>query len=204
VIPKCASSRPAISNCLTHIQARLGIGGITPKSIEDGSFTKRAPTSNDKLLETLIGKKKAKAHIAAKQLPARPGAQQQQQRYGKPTPVKEDSEDEEEGRATTFKSKKRRPNLKPAFSVEDSDEEHESRGPETVEPTGDARVEEANDENEAQPVKRVADEKKDLTPPPKSIPSRSKAKPKSYLDEILAERSSKKRKKSKNKGQADV
>jgi hypothetical protein len=168
------------------------VGGITPKDIKNGSFTKRAPTSNDKLLETLLGKKKAKAHIAAKQLPARPSNQQQQRsRYGRPMPVKEDSEDEEEGRAAAFKSKKRRPNPK-TVAVDGIDEEQEGMAGEVT------RMEE-DEKTEALPVKEVEvevdKEDEELAPQPKSMPSRSKAKPKSYLDEILAERASKKKKK---------
>ena len=85
---------------------RLGVGGYLPKDIADGSFTRRAPTSNDKLLEQLIGKKRAKAHMAAKQEAERAAAREQPQQFhplGRPAPAKkEESDDEEEGRAATF------------------------------------------------------------------------------------------------------
>ena len=85
------------------------MGSAIPKDIADGSFTRRAPTSNDKLLEQLIGKKRAKAHLAAKQEAERASARQQPTWQQKKEEKKvEESEDEEEGRAATISSKRQR------------------------------------------------------------------------------------------------
>ena len=73
------------------------MGSAIPKDIADGSFTRRAPTSNDKLLEQLIGKKRAKAHLAAKQEAERASARQQPTWQQKKEEKKvEESEEEEE------------------------------------------------------------------------------------------------------------
>jgi hypothetical protein len=81
--------------------------------------------------------------------------------------------------------------------------EHDPKLPEAGESAVNSRVEE-KEVTEAPSIKEVGEEDEQPTPPPKSIRSRSKAKPKSYLDEILAERSDKKRKKNKSKAQADI
>ncbi|KAF1842010.1 uncharacterized protein K460DRAFT_177574 [Cucurbitaria berberidis CBS 394.84] len=187
---------------------RLGVGGILPKDIADGSFTKRIPTSSDKLLEQLIGKKRAKAHIAAKQEAARPNAKAQ--RNGKPAAMtKEESEDEEEGRAASFKSKRRKGAGKKSVVVvknEESDDENEDEetrakrleasksNEELKEATADKQVkdEQVNDE-QLEP-----DEEIGTTSVKKKLPSRGRTRPTSYLDEILAERSKKKNKKNKS------
>lgn len=176
---------------------RLGVGGILPKDVADGSFTKRNTISNDKLLEQLIGKKKAKAHLANKQQAERAGPQQTPKTGRRPAPKKEESDDEEEGRAATFKSKRRK--VVQPKQVDVSDEEAGGDGdavdaPDTAEPKEEAvsKVPQTNDD----------DEDSDVPPAkakPKSLPSRGRAKPTSYLDELLAERSKKKKNKSKNK-----
>lgn len=87
---------------------RLGVGHAVPKDILDGSFTRRAPTSNDKLLEQLIGKKRAKAHLAAKQEAERASARQQpawQQQQKPVVQVVDSSDDDEESRAATIASR---------------------------------------------------------------------------------------------------
>jgi hypothetical protein len=179
---------------------RIGVGGILPKDIEDGSFTRRAPTSNDKLLEQLIGKKRAKAHIAAKQEASRPNAKAQ--RYGKPAvQVKDDSEDEEEGRAGAFKSKRgKKNNSKPSIpkAVDSDDEDEETRAARLE---GQAAQREEEDlklasedhqvEQEQPEVEKAIEEAEEV----KTAPKRARAKPASFLDEILAERSKKKSKK---------
>lgn len=178
----------------------MGVGGILPKDIADGSFTRRIPTSNDKLLEQLIGKKKAKAHLAAKQEAARPNAKPQGQR--RPPVKKEDSDDEEEGRAAAFKSKKRKADGKQpvAMRAEDSDDEDEETRAARLASNGNAEAKEnvatTTFEVEDQPA---ADEEVEVSQVSKKIPSRGKTKPTSFLDEILAERSKKKKNKGKNK-----
>ncbi|KAF2633796.1 hypothetical protein BU25DRAFT_436165 [Macroventuria anomochaeta] len=169
---------------------RLGVGSAIPKDIADGSFTRRAPTSNDKLLEQLIGKKRAKAHLAAKQEAERASARQQPTwRQKKEAKKVEESEDEEEGRAATITSKRQtangtKPMSKPMTVVEDKPEVAEDRVEESSK----------NAETEQTP-KNDSDDDIDLKP--KKRVKKSRAKPTSYLDEILAERSKKKKAKAK-------
>jgi hypothetical protein len=168
---------------------RLGVGGILPKDVADGTFTRRTIGTNDKLLEQLIGKKKAKAHIAAKQHAERLGAQPQP-KQGRQVAKKEESEDEEEGRAATFKSKRRRvakPKPDPV-SADDGDEEAK------------LLVAAEEEEQKETPTPQEDDDLSDSGPTaakPRSKNNRGRAKPTSYLDELLAERSKKKNKKQK-------
>jgi hypothetical protein len=189
---------------------RIGLGGIIPTDIEDGSFTKRIPTSDDKLLQQLIGKKKAKAHIIAKQEAARPQAANKAQRYGKPTAAKKEESEDEEGRAATFKSKRQRKEAKKPAKVDSDDEDEETRakrlaaisntkdkvadGSASKEEVGDGVTEDAPVAKDAKPREDDKDEEAKVTQP---APKRAKTKPKSFLDEILADRSKKKGKKSK-------
>jgi hypothetical protein len=180
---------------------RIGVGGIVPKDIEDGSFTGRIRTSDDKLLQQLIGKKKAKAHITAKQEAARPNAAGKVQRYGKPAAKKEESDDEE-GRAATFKSKRQKKKEKQEPKKVDSDDEDEETRAKRLEGSAAQENEEgpkdeitAEAQADAQPVKKEDDdEEAEVTQP---TPKKARTKPKSFLDEILAERSKKKSKKEK-------
>ncbi|EUC42758.1 hypothetical protein COCMIDRAFT_102710 [Bipolaris oryzae ATCC 44560] len=180
---------------------RIGLGGILPKDVENGSFTKRTLTSDDKLLQQLIGKKKAKAHIMAKQEAARPSAATKTHQYSKPAVAKKEvSDDEEDGRAATFKSKRGdRKAKKPPILPDSDDEDEEMRAKrlaagmkaenqETKEPTTEAPVEDKSSE-------KVKEEEE--AEPAQPAPKKVKIKPKSFLDEILAERSKKKSKKSK-------
>jgi hypothetical protein len=178
------------------------VGGIVPKDIADGSFTRRTITSNDKLLEQLIGKKKAKAHMASKLQAERLGAAPPQPKNSRQAITKkEESDDEEEGRAATFKSKRRKvakPKPAPTSDDEAEDQEQMSKYPNPDELTQKSIV--ADNPEEAQ-IRKFYDEV-DLEPVPKKskpIPSRSRAKPTSYLDELLAERSKKKQNKAKSK-----
>ncbi|KAH4350062.1 hypothetical protein HBI56_109420 [Parastagonospora nodorum] len=181
---------------------RLGVGGVLPKEIADGSFTRRTITSNDKLLEQLIGKKKAKAHIAAKLQAERSGAQPQSRPGKREVAKKEESDDEEEGRAATFKSKRRK--VAKTNPVPASDDEGDLEQDALKEAAQDKPIQ---GEVQPQPTEELLPTKKfyddvELEPAvkkKKAIPSRGKAKPTSYLDELLAERSKKKQNKNKNK-----
>lgn len=171
------------------IHSRLGVGGILPKDIEDGSFTRRAPTSNDKLLEQLIGKKKAKAHIAAQQQASKPGTQQQQKfSRSSGSTKKEESDDEDEGRSAAFQSKRRRLK-KPPVTVQDKESDGDIPKGQTINETP-----EPSSITVPEPTKDMSEEE-EAKAPPKAIPRRAKPKATSFLDEILAERSKKKKKK---------
>lgn len=170
---------------------RLGVGSAIPKDIADGSFTRRAPTSNDKLLEQLIGKKRAKAHLAAKQEAERASARQQPTWQQKKEEKKiEESEDEEESRAAMISSKRQRtekakPKAKAAKEqgvvVGEADTNEELKGDAAAvarDEQQEGNQEDSDDDIDLKPKKRV---------------KKSKAKPTSYLDELLAERSKKKK-----------
>ncbi|KAG9192967.1 hypothetical protein G6011_11701 [Alternaria panax] len=188
---------------------RIGLGGILPKDVEDGSFTSRTRTSDDKLLQQLIGKKKAKAHIAAKQEAARPNAAAKAQQYKKAAAAqkKEESDDEEEGRAATFKSKRRRNEEKREVRKVDSDDEDEEMRARRlgggVANGSVVKVEEgmekegtvADAQKEVELAKKEEDDEEAQVTQP--APKKARTKPKSFLDEILAERSKKKSKKAK-------
>ena len=151
------------------------------------------------MLENLIGKKAAKAHLASKQKHA---ATVKPQKPVKPAPAKEDS-DEEEGRASTFKSKRQRRTKPISANQEESDDEDEesrtlnirSKKLKTTDQPPDTVQEDVtmikglDDELDEENL----DNKKENTP--LSRPPR--AKPKSYLDEILGEKAKKKKKKGK-------
>jgi hypothetical protein len=175
---------------------RLGVGGILPKEFENGSFMKRGLTSSDKLLEQLIGKKKAKAHLASKLQATRLGSQPQSKQGRREAVKKEESEDEDEGRGSAFQSKKRRV-VKPKPAVKDEDDANEEHDLEA------SVIDSLKDEEDvkAPEVKKEEEEGETMpvTAPKKSIPNRGRAKPVSYLDELLAERSKKKQNKTKNK-----
>jgi hypothetical protein len=192
---------------------RLGVGGILPKDVADGSFTKRTVTFSDKLLEQLLGKKKAKAHLAAKEHAERLGAQPQPKNGRREAPKKEESEDEEEGRAAAFKSKRRKVGKSKPVLVSEEEAEEEEAGAPVTEEAGAPVTEEAPQEDQEQadaPAVQLSKEDDNgqadtvpALPKSKAIPSRGRAKPTSYLDEILAERSKKKKNKSKNKPAED-
>lgn len=175
---------------------RFGLGAIVPKEVRDGSFTNRLPTSHEKLLENLIGKKAAKAHLAAKQKHTAPS---KPQKPAKPVETKDES-DEEEGRAAAFQSKRQRRTRPVPTKSDSSDEDEESR-------TSNLASKKQKTTSDAPSVTNGdvtmgdAPDREDVDEPKKVAPtSRSqKAKPKSYLDEILGEKSKKKKKK-KGKG----
>jgi hypothetical protein len=192
---------------------RLGVGGILPK--DDGNFLKRKATTNDKLLEQLIGKKKAKAHIAAKEQAERSGAQSQPKHARREVQKREESDDEEEGRAATFKSKRRKVARPKPAPVSDEEDGAEEDAPSSTVPKQDAPnvtvpdepIEHAPQKEEPKDAPITEDGETDepllAAKKPKSMPSRTRAKPTSYLDELLAERSKKKKNKAKNKTAGD-
>jgi len=174
---------------------RFGVGAQVPQEIENGTFTRRVPTSDDKLLQQLIGKKAAKAHLDARQA-NKNSAKQPGQKHVKPQAApKEESEDEEEGRASAFKSKKRKTMKTRPVEVAIGDPETNDRvGDEALSaPTHDdvskeSHSQKVEDESDAENIPKSASKAKHQS-----------AKPASYLDQLLAERSKKKKIKSKLK-----
>ncbi|TKX25583.1 hypothetical protein C1H76_2233 [Elsinoe australis] len=155
----------------------LGVGAKAPDSdVGFGLKRKQPSTSNDKLLEQLLGKKAAREH-QAKMAAQRMSKQQASSKdspvskAAKPTEIEDDSE-EEEGRASAFRSKasRKRPLPRPP-------------------PTENDAADESQSEDEAGKATRGGKVK--------AAPKASKARGGTYLDQILAEKASKKRKKAK-------
>jgi hypothetical protein len=162
------------------MQERSGLGAAVPDDL-DAIMPSRALTSDHKLLETLMGKKAAKAHLASKQSskaitkPSQPVRPQKN--------VKEESEDEEEGRAASFHSKRTK--------VAKSQPKDEDMSPaEDSLLNENALSEKTKEDAEAQDDSESEAKRKKQTPKQQ----RQRAKPVSYLDQILAERSKKKKK----------
>jgi len=151
-------------------------------------------------LQQLIGKKKAKAHITAKQEAARPNAASKAQHYKKLAAKKEESDDDGEGRAATFQSKRQKKKVKQEAKPADSDDEDEETRAKRLEggtvKEGEGPKEDVTTEAQAdaKPIKKEDGEEAEATQP---APKKARTKPKSFLDEILAERSKKKSKKGK-------
>ena len=129
-----------------------------------------------------MGKKRSKAHLAA-QKSSKSGLQPSNNAKHLTSTKKEESEDEDEGRTAIFKSK--RQTVVPSLSIRTADslDEHTSSSDGTLNTDGDA----------SKVSERDPDDDRELNPLEKKIRS-GKKKPVSYLDEILAERSKKKRK----------
>ncbi|KAF2280101.1 uncharacterized protein EI97DRAFT_110975 [Westerdykella ornata] len=176
----------------------VGIGAKIPENLQDDVFaqddffSQPLTASSEKLLQQLLGKKAAKGHIAAKQAPQNVKTS----RNGKPVkPTKQEvSEDEEEGRAAAFGSKRRKiaKSAEPSEAPDPPDSrEHSLMMEENVDP--------ASAEAELDSTRAVRSEKqvtkKDGVDGEDPITSGTKSKPATYLDEILAERSRKKKKK---------
>ncbi|KAH7045964.1 hypothetical protein B0J12DRAFT_701101 [Macrophomina phaseolina] len=155
----------------------LGVGAEPPKEIADGSFKRNQLSSNDRLRQQLLGKHAAKgraiqpadnisnapAHLPTKKL----------EKPNKGTRVQEDSDDEENGRAAMFRSKRK---AAPAPV-----NKHESMG----------------DSDSESEVKGKVQAKQEAP----AVQEKTRKRPVSYLDELLEERSKKKSKK--QKAQAD-
>ena len=166
-----------------------GIGSAVQKDdsgLPEGAFKRRNPGANDKLLDSLLGKKAANAHRKAQALAK--SATAQPQTAAKPAvketakrPAQDSDSDDEGGRAAAFKSKRPRPS-KPQPKVSEKPIENGTHA-------------------------RVADEevKSNVTEPsPEPLQETSTAsktggrkRPASYLDELLGQKANKKNKKKK-------
>ena len=168
------------------------MGATAPTGELDGSFKRRTLTSNDKLLEQLLGKKAAKGHLASKSLP---GNQQDQVKKGAERDLQnarqqDVSDDEEEGRAGMFKSKtgknvkRKRSQPVPETSVEVvaglvNDHHQSSEHSEGI----NARA----NKSTVKEVAAASEDEEEVRP--------SKKKAGSYLDQLLSEKAQKKKKK---------
>lgn len=167
-----------------------GIGSAAQKDdsgLPEGAFKRRNPGANDKLLDSLLGKKAANAHRKAQALAKQATAQP----TGPPKPaVKEapkrraqdsDSDEDEGGRAAAFKSKRAKPS-KPQ--------------PKSEEPSAELEADGSAAEGD---IKAKATDKRQETNTGGKAGGRKR--PASYLDELLGQKANKKSKK-KNKSAA--
>lgn len=157
--------------------------------LPDGSFRRNKLSSNDRLLEQLLGSKAVQARKKSKEASksvsaSRHAAPTQHTTRQKASVGVDNDDDDEDGRAATFKSKKAKEFQKPADMNTMTNEE---------------RTQPDTDDDDA---KDIAPSQTMGTEAPPVIPSdtaqrATKRKPTSYLDEMLAQRASKKSKKKK-------
>lgn len=163
---------------LTCHSTSLGVGAPLPEKAADGSWNRTELSSNDKLRKQLLGRnydKVMKAAAANKASTGKGGAVSSQVgKTGAPSGgtsgVEGDSDDdEEEGRSAMVGKKRRKGNSGDTRLV----------GGEGESPVDHEGGDESGSTNEA---------------PKKAAPSKGRKKATSYLDELLAERSKKRKK----------
>lgn len=154
--------------------ARLGIGAPLPEKAADGSWNRTELSSNDKLRKQLLGRnydKVMKASAANQGSPLNKGAAAPAQSTNNTTASANhdaESEDDEEGRTALVGKKRRRVGVTKA-AKQGLEQDSPGEGQDGA-PAG-----------------------KDV--PVRQAPSKGRKKATSYLDEILAQRASKKKKK---------
>ncbi|KAJ5734236.1 hypothetical protein N7493_003022 [Penicillium malachiteum] len=157
----------------TAVPETLGIGAPLPEKAADGSWNRTELGSNDKLRKQLLGKNydrfmKAAAANKASQMKTTPATQARATASN--NTQDNDSEDDEEGRTASIGQKKRKVMPKKVkTSVNSEYQETNVQGEQDAPTTTEAPVRQA--------------------------PSKGKKKATSYLDELLAERAKKRKKK---------
>ncbi|KAK5125652.1 hypothetical protein LTR85_011926 [Meristemomyces frigidus] len=173
------------------------LGGLGSKrkaddeGLPDGAFRRKKLASNEKLLEQLLGKKAAQARKQALEGSSRASAG-----MGLAAPKvmparlerKVESEDEEEGRAASFKSRK--PRARAAHAAPVVVQTQVEEGPD---------AEEADNAQAAPPATHIDRSAATDDAEPEERPSKRKAG--SYLDEVLGQKANKKKKNKKKKQQ---
>lgn len=162
------------------------------------------------MLQTLIGKKAAKAHMAAKETTKRnatPINFNQPIQHVKTVKAVQ-SDDEDEGRTAAFQSKRQRTKKRRPVPVDSDDPEAQEEAPQTELPRRPVNSENHQEEPILENILVTASTKKTNVDESGAentnfINSRkSKAIKGSYLDEILAERSKKNKNKKRNQDKA--
>lgn len=156
-----------------------------PLDDQDSLLKGRPRLSNDRLLEQLLGKKAAQGHRATKARAANASrGRPQDAQHGMTTPLAapapaQESDDEEESRASLVSSKasrRKRPlATAPTTNTQSATQQDTATGDSRPDAQKD-HVQQDNDEDDARPVKKRV---------------------MSYMDQILAEKANKKKKKSK-------
>lgn len=158
------------------------MGAIAPENELDAIIKRRGP-SNQRLLEQLLGKKAAKGHIASKAANSR-NNEQQATKNAPSRAVEEDSDDEEQGRASMVASKsaRRKQQPPPVPNKQNTPREESQAESDTVQ------------FEKARSSLPKHDSSEEENPRP------TKKRPASYLDQLLAEKANKKKKKKQKAG----
>ncbi|OOQ85806.1 hypothetical protein PEBR_23929 [Penicillium brasilianum] len=170
----------------TAVPETLGVGAPLPEKAADGSWNRTELSSNDQLRKQLLGRnydKFMKASAAAKQASAAAKSTASAASAGASSAVQEeddDQDDDEDGRVSMVGKKKRRVGQGRAAQTGSGS----GSGVTPVSTPGD--VEDAGAKGEDGVVQTDA--------PVKQAPSKGRKKATSYLDELLAERSKKRKK----------
>ncbi|KAJ5580091.1 uncharacterized protein N7459_006076 [Penicillium hispanicum] len=155
----------------TAVPETLGIGAPLPEKAADGSWNRTELSSNDQLRKQLLGKNYQKFMKAAAASPKTGLASSQAERTTAsitPTNNNDDDDDDDEGRAAMV-GKKRKPNTK----------RPQASAALEIKPHVEGDVDEPGSTKEASA---------------RTAPSKGRKKATSYLDEILAERAKKRKK----------
>lgn len=172
-----------------------GIGSAVQKDdsgLPEGAFKRRNPGANDKLLDSLLGKKAANAHRKAQALAK--SATAQPQAAPKPLvketskrPAQDSDSDDEGGRAAAFKSKRPRPSKpQPKIAEEATENDIDARA-------ADEEVKTNVTEPSPEPLQETSTASK----------TGGRKRPASYLDELLGQKANKKSKKKKKAAATD-
>ncbi|KAL2355468.1 hypothetical protein BJ546DRAFT_973582 [Cryomyces antarcticus] len=154
----------------------LGLGAKPPKDIVEGSFRRTKISSNDAVLKQLLGKRAGSArqvstslHAGAKPLTAKPV-------------TREEESEEEEGRASLFTSKRSKKRIV-ATPEREVEVEEPTSNPKIAKPPAD----DSSDVEAGEATQKASTGGRDRSP--------KKGGAGNYLDELLADRSRKKKKK---------
>ncbi|OJD13247.1 hypothetical protein AJ78_06269 [Emergomyces pasteurianus Ep9510] len=163
----------------TPVPEKLGLGAPLPQSQADGSFNRTELSSNEKLRKQLLGKNYKKKSTSDTQVNSSERRKQQQYHHQSANSriVECDEDDEDEGRSSLGRNKRQRTKQKTTEVEKDTTTR-------TTDGDGDGDGNRGNGEDN-----ESADDRQRST---------QRKKPASYLDELLSERSKKRKRKRKN------
>ena len=185
-------SRTSSIGCILMV-IRLGVGAPLPKDVADGSFKRRELSSNDKLLKQLLGKKIAKAAKVHPTTNSSKSSGLSQNLGSKPVkpPIRQEESEDEEGRASIFKSKRTKQKI-----ISGSYSQDVQNPLETIsKKRGRLQMNGNDSDNTDDGDDAIREEGSSSQPKPTTAGSENKVLRKStnYLDQVLAERSKKKK-----------
>ncbi|KAJ5108801.1 hypothetical protein N7456_005476 [Penicillium angulare] len=174
----------------TAVPETLGIGAPLPEKAADGSWNRTELSSNDKLRKQLLGKNYDRFMKAQAENKAQAKVAISAPQAAKPVAVEESSDDEEEGRTTSI-GLRRKNGLskmkKKTKTATKTETETEAGGKEEDQDQDkDMQMQGGGEDEETATVTKEV--------PVRQAPSKNKKKATSYLDEILAQRANKRKK----------